>query len=94
MREIKQGSAFRRDVKRESKGSSLAALNKEMPGILVMLANDTRLPAKYRDHALSGRWAHHRECHITPDLLLIYIKEADNILRLSRLGSHTELLKM
>ena len=44
-----------------------------------------------RDHALSGDWAGYRECHIKPDLLLIYRKPDADTLRLARLGSHSEL---
>jgi mRNA interferase YafQ len=40
---------------------------------------------------LAGDWAGYRECHIKPDLLLIYKKPDDETLRLARLGSHSEL---
>lgn len=51
------------------------------------------LPEKFRDHALSGNWHGHRECHILPDWLLIYRIEKDVlILTLSRTGSHSDLL--
>jgi mRNA interferase YafQ len=43
------------------------------------------------DHALSGDRENHRECHIWPDLLLIYSKTSPDVLRLVRLGSHSEL---
>ncbi|HMU31204.1 MAG TPA: type II toxin-antitoxin system YafQ family toxin, partial [Nitrospira sp.] len=42
-------------------------------------------------HDLSGDWAGYRECHIKPDLLLIYRKSDSDTLRLARLGSHSEL---
>jgi len=47
--------------------------------------------AKYRDHDLIGDWAGYRECHIKPDLLLIYRKSDADTLRLARFGSHSEL---
>ena len=50
-----------------------------------------RSDTSYRDHALSGKWAGYRECHIKPDLLLIYRKVNTDTLRLARLGSHSEL---
>ncbi len=56
-----------------------------------MLTDDKPLNARYRDHDLSGNWAGYRECHLKPDLLLIYRKSNSNILRLARLGSHSEL---
>jgi mRNA interferase YafQ len=49
------------------------------------------LDARYRDHDFSGDWAGYRECHIKPDLLLIYRKSDADTLRLARLGSHSEL---
>lgn len=59
-----------------------------------MLSSDAVLPEKYRDHALTGDWKDHRDCHIKPDLVLIYQKTDDDellILQLVRLGSHSEL---
>jgi mRNA interferase YafQ len=55
------------------------------------LANDHPLDAKYRDHAMIGEWKDHRDCHIKPDLVLIYRKPDDETLQLVRLGSHSEL---
>ena len=59
--------------------------------VLGALATDQPLEAKRRDHDLSGDWAGYRECHIKPDLLLIYRKSDADTLRLARLGSHSEL---
>lgn len=56
-----------------------------------MLATDQLLPERYRDHPLSGTYAKHRECYLKPDLLLIYEKPDETILRLARMGSHSEL---
>jgi mRNA interferase YafQ len=53
--------------------------------------SDGTLAAKYRDHALAGEWKDHRDCHIKPDLVLIYSKPNANTLKLVRLGSHSEL---
>ena len=91
MREIEWSAAFKRDVKRESKGPNLAILNAVLPEILSALAGDIPLQAKYQDHKLAGGWEGFRECHIRPDLLLIYMKAEDDILHLARLGSHSEL---
>lgn len=52
---------------------------------------DQPLDARHRDHDLSGDWAGYRECHVKPDLLLIYRKSDSDALRLARLGSHSEL---
>lgn len=53
--------------------------------------HDCPLPAKYEDHSLSGDLAGFRDCHVKPDLVLIYEKIGDDTLRLVRLGSHSEV---
>ena len=68
-----------------------AMLAKEFTQIVKSLAFDASLPEKYRDHALSGDWRDHRDCHIKPDLVLIYCKPDEETLQLVRLGSHSEL---
>lgn len=91
MRTIERSSPFKRDYKRESKGRHHATLDDALRPVLVALATDQPLDARYRDHDLSGDWAGYRECHIKPDLLLIYRKSGSDILRLARLGSHGEI---
>ena len=60
--------------------------------VVNMLRNGKELPAKYRDHTLSGYYKGMRECHIAPDWLLIYrIDKQKLVLVLSRTGSHSEL---
>jgi|RhiMethySRZTD1v2_1073278.scaffolds.fasta_scaffold3275180_1 mRNA interferase YafQ len=60
--------------------------------IVEKLANDVPLDAKYRDHSLSGEYNDCRDCHLRPDLVLIYLKtEMPQKLTLVRLGSHNEL---
>jgi mRNA interferase YafQ len=56
-----------------------------------LLAADVPLPQRYVDHPLAGEWADHRDCHIRPDLVLIYRKPDPDSLELVRLGSHSEL---
>lgn len=89
MREIERSTAFRRDYKREKK------VNPKLDGILIpvleMLAVDDALPERMRDHALGGQWKDFRDCHVRPDLVLIYCKSGDDLLSLARLGSHSEL---
>jgi mRNA interferase YafQ len=91
MRLIKKTAAFRKDLKRESKGQNLAILNNELPVILASLESDIPLSGQYRDHTLSGNWVGHRACHIRTDLLLVYRKIGSDDLELVRLGSHSEL---
>ncbi len=56
-----------------------------------LLAADTPLPRRYFDHPLSGEWDDCRDCHLRPDLVLIYRKPDEHRLELVRLGSHSEL---
>ena len=91
MRTIEQTSQFRRDYKREAKGSNRQTLANELIAIITDPANDQSLPEKNRDHALSGDWKDHRDCHIRPDLVLIYRKPDNAVLQLVRLGSHSQL---
>jgi len=58
--------------------------------IIKMLANEQKLPDKYRDHKLKGNFVGRRECHIEPDWLLIYKKEKDTLI-LERTGTHSDL---
>lgn len=52
------------------------------------------LPDKNRDHALTGNWFRHRECHILPDWLLIYrVEDEVLLLTLTRTGTHSDLLE-
>ncbi len=52
---------------------------------------DQPLAERYRDHPLGGEWKDHRDCHVRPDLVLIYRKPDAAVLQLVRLGSHSEL---
>lgn len=60
--------------------------------VIAKLAQGEELPEKNRDHALSGNWVGHRECHIQPDWLLVYHVANDVlVLTLTRTGSHSDL---
>ncbi|MDR3231816.1 MAG: type II toxin-antitoxin system YafQ family toxin [Synergistaceae bacterium] len=91
MREIEWSTAFKKDIRRESKGPNLTVLNANLPVVLGTLSNDAALPAQYKDHKLTGEWEGCRECHLKANLLLVYEMPDDKILRLVRLGSHAEL---
>lgn len=63
-----------------------------LTNVIKMLAAGEMLPKKFKDHDLSGDYAGCRECHITPDWLLIYrISQEKLILVLSRTGTHSDL---
>jgi len=72
-------------------GANRTTLTDELKSVLLTLVTDQPLDAKFRDHDLTGDWAGYRECHVKPDLLLIYRKSEPDLLRLARLGSHSEL---
>jgi mRNA interferase YafQ len=91
MRTIERGNKFKKDYKRESTGRYKTTLQKEFIEVITTLAKDQPLDAHYRDHELYGNWKNHRDCHIKPDLVLIYTRPDDKTLMLVRLGSHSEL---
>ncbi len=91
MRTIERTNQFKRDYKRELKGQHRATLADDFTAVLTALADDHPLIEKHRDHPLTGEWKDHRDCHIKPDLILIYRKPDADMLQLVRLGSHSEL---
>ena len=91
MRTIERTGQFKRDFKRESKGQHRLTLHNDLTAVVVALAKDQALEPRYHDHGLTGDWKDHRDCHIRPDLVLIYRLPDDARLQLIRLGSHSEL---
>jgi mRNA interferase YafQ len=91
MRQINRLKRFKKDFRRELAGQHRKILNEIFPLVISLLVNDHPLPANFHDHALTGDWADHRDCHIRPDLVMIYRKPDDDTLELVRLGSHSEL---
>jgi mRNA interferase YafQ len=87
MRDIIRTIQFKRDVKRaEKRGKDMTKLR----DLILLLAGETPLPVRFKDHPLSGEWKHHRDCHIEPDWLLLHKIDA-NDLYLVRTGSHADL---
>jgi mRNA interferase YafQ len=93
MRTISFTSRFKKDFKRVQKGQPTTSLQAELQPVIEMLIADIALPPKNRDHALRGDWNAFRDCHIRPDLVLIYRKFEPDMLEFDRLGSHSELFK-
>ncbi len=86
---IVQSGRFKKDLKvARKKGYNLNLL-----GVVIdTLAAGKTLPEKYQDHRLAGNFKGCRECHITPDWLLIYeIENNELILYLTRTGTHSDL---
>jgi len=91
MRRIERTGAFRRDFKREKRGRYRRDIDSLVSEVVSLLTEDKPLSENSRGHSLSGQWDDCRECHLKPDLLLIYRKPDVGILQLVRLGSHSEL---
>jgi mRNA interferase YafQ len=93
MRKIEWSRQFKRDYKRiQSSPRFRDDLETLLPAVLDKLALDRELDPKLKDHALTGELAGFRECHLRPDLLLVYTKTEDTpSLILMRIGSHSEL---
>jgi mRNA interferase YafQ len=72
MRTISRSGRFKRDYKRLKAGPLGAKLDDLLREALALLAADPPLPERFRDHALAGEWKGYRDCHIRPDLVLIY----------------------
>lgn len=91
MRTVKYSSRFKRDYRREKSGRLGRKLDSLLVEVVDLLAVDKPLPRRNFDHPLTGDWNDHRDCHIRPDLVLIYRKPDPASLELVRLGSHSEL---
>jgi mRNA interferase YafQ len=86
---IRRSSQFKKDLKkiiRQGKNLNL------LEDVVTTLQEQKPLDTKHCDHSLTGEWSSYRECHLSPDWLLIYKVEEDlQLLKLMRTGSHSEL---
>jgi mRNA interferase YafQ len=81
------GTLFRRDVRlAEKRGKDMPKLREA----ILLLVEGAPLPPRYRDHSLGGDWAHHRDCHLEPDWLLLYKLDGNDVY-LVRTGTHSDL---
>lgn len=80
-------SLFKKEYKQRSGDVDAVRL---VQAIFYLLENDLPLPPSLRDHKLVGRLSHCRECHVRPNLLLIYERQSD-VVKLHRLCNHSEL---
>ncbi len=90
---IRYSSQFKKDLtKLKSLGKKGKSISEELAIVLNLLMAEKALPAKYRDHCLTGNYETFKECHIKPDWLLIYrIKKQELELYLFRTGTHSDL---
>ena len=86
---VKYTTQFKKDYKLAKRQNKDLQRLKEL---VALLADGLPLPEHYRDHPLGGNWKGYRECHISPDWLLIYQINADVlVLTMARTGSHSDL---
>jgi mRNA interferase YafQ len=74
MRRVKFTNRFKRDYRREKSGQHGKRPDAMLMEVVNQLAVDMPLPRRNFDHVLTGEWSDNRDCHIRPDLLLIYRK--------------------
>lgn len=88
---IKYQTTFKKDYRRiKKRGYDIKLLER----VISLLAEETPLPPEYKDHSLSGDYKGCRECHISPDWLLVYeILEDELLLYLTRTGTHSDLFR-
>jgi len=87
--DLRSSARYKKDLKAAIRRGYDMSIMDTAVGILL---SGEPLPEKYYDHALTGNWIGHRECHLTPDWLLIYRIEKENlILVLTRTGTHSDL---
>jgi len=90
MKTLKYSSSFKKDLKRYKNNPKKIS---ELEEILHFLEDTGMVPAEYDPHYLKGNYSGCMECHIEDDYLLIWIDENLDLIRLIRLGSHSELFK-
>ena len=89
MLKLRYSNKFKRDYKAVQKQRHDIT---ELQNVIKILCNQSPLPERMHDHALTGEWKGYRECHIRPDWLFIYKIDNENlILTAARTGSHSEL---
>lgn len=91
MRDIKRTAQFRRDFRRVKRGPYGGHVDATLLAALELLAVDAPLPTRYVDHPMKGAFSDCRDCHLRPDLVLVYRKVGSGVLELVRIGSHAQL---
>ena len=90
MLKLEYSTQFKKDFKKITKLPIPDVV--EVGHVIKQLQLENTLLEKYVDHLLSGNWQGYRDCHIKPDLVLIYKIDSDS-LKLARVGSHSELFR-
>ena len=87
---LKITSQFKKDLKRIQNNPTKI---KHLKEFLELLEQDGKLPEKYKPHRLIGDYAGFMECHVENDLLLVWLDPEEMVIKLVRLGTHSELFK-
>jgi mRNA interferase YafQ len=88
MYSLEYSTQFKKDFKKITKRPIQEIV--EVGRVISMLQRGEPLSEKHVDHPLVGNWQGFRDCHVMPDLVLIY-RLNDGVLQLARIGSHSEL---
>lgn len=88
MLELYRTKCFKKMLKKYKGKKNVLA---ELEYIVELLLTEQDIPAKYRDHALTGNYQGIRELHLKPDDLLLYVKISEVSVTLFAIGSHAEL---
>jgi mRNA interferase YafQ len=91
MRKIDSATLFRKELRKLKTKPNLGNLNELLETVLDLLVIDKPLPIKNKDHPLTGLYKGFRDCHIKPDVVLIYSKPDRTTLWLARIGTHSEV---
>ena len=91
MRTIESATVFRKELKKLRAHPDHSNFDELLEAVLELLVIDKPLPIKNRDHPLTGHYKGFRDCHIKPDVVLIYSKPDKNTLWLARIGTHSEV---
>jgi mRNA interferase YafQ len=89
IKSINYTSQFKKDIEKAKRQNRNL---KTLQYVIELLATNSTLPIKFKDHKLMGNYKGRRECHLEPDFLLIYLLKEDE-LYLERMGTHSELFK-
>lgn len=90
MRTLKQTSQFKKDLKKiQNNPKKIESLKT----VLGLLRDTGTVPKEYNPHLLTGNYKGYMECHVENDFLLIWLDENEDLIKLVRLGSHSELFK-
>ncbi len=82
---------FQKDYKKIKHGIYGKKINQMLEEVVTMLTHMKPFPKRFCDHELTGEWSEHRDCHLKPDLILIYRQRDEDTVEFVRLGSHSEL---